>query len=101
MLLEKLKKILPKNSKGYPLEFQKIIENLYPSSSPDDDIVCFIWNAYLFSQEAHKGQKRHSGKPYFTHCSSVGVTLSEWKMDSKTIAAGLLHDVLEDTEVSR
>ena len=101
MLLEKLKKILPNNDNGYPLEFQKIIKNLYSSLSPDDENVCFIWNAYLFSQKAHEGQKRHSGKPYFTHCSSVGVTLSEWKMDSKTIAAGLLHDVLEDTEVSR
>ena len=44
---------------------------------------------------------RRSGEPYFTHCSSVGVILSEWKMDSKTIAAGLLHDVIEDTDISR
>ncbi len=101
MLLEKLKKILPKNSNEYPLEFQKIIENLYPTLDPDDEKVCFIWDAYSFSQKAHEGQTRHSGAPYFTHCSSVGVTLSEWKMDSRTIAAGLLHDVLEDTDISR
>jgi len=101
MLLDKLKNILPHNDTSYPVDFQKIIQNLYPTSEPDDEKVVFIWNAYLFSQNAHAGQKRHSGKPYFTHCSSVGVTLSDWKMDYKTIAAGLLHDVIEDTEISR
>ena len=38
-----------------------------------------------------------SGEPYFTHCSAVGIILSQWKMDARTIAAGLMHDVIEDT----
>ncbi len=101
MLLDKIKSILPHNNNDYPVDFQKIIQNLYPTSEPDDDKVLFIWDAYCFSQDAHAGQLRHSGKPYFTHCSSVGVILSQWKMDSRTIAAGLLHDVIEDTEISR
>ena len=84
MFLDKIRSILPHNKKDYPLDFQKIIQNLYSSSEPDDENVLFIWNAYCFSQDAHAGQKRHSGKPYFTHCASVGVTLSEWKMDFKT-----------------
>ena len=74
---------------------------MYPASDPDEEKVLFIWNAYRFSQDAHKGQTRRSGKPYFTHCASVGVTLSQWNMDSDTIAAGLLHDVIEDTEIER
>ncbi len=101
MLLDKIKSILPHNNNNYPADFQEIIENLYPASEPADDTVLFIWDAYCFSKDAHAGQMRHSGKPYFTHCSSVGVTLSKWKMDSNTIAAGLLHDVIEDTEISR
>ena len=101
MLLDKLKSILPHVDNQYPVDFQEIIQNLYPSSEPDDEKVLFIWDAYCFSQDAHSGQLRRSGKPYFTHCASVGVTLSKWKMDSNTIAAGLLHDVIEDTEISR
>ena len=101
MLLDKLKNILPPSDNDYPVDFQKIIQNLYPSSEPDDDNLLFIWDAYCFSQDAHAGQMRQSGQPYFTHCVSVGVILSQWKMDSRTIAAGLLHDIFEDTKISR
>ena len=101
MLLDKLKKILPHDGDDYPKDFQKIIQNLYPESDPDEEIINFVWDAYKFSKIAHEGQLRRSGEPYFIHCSAVGVILSEWKMDSKTIAAGLLHDVIEDTDISR
>ena len=102
MLLDKLKKILPDNNgNDYPKDFQQIIKNLYPESVPDEAAIIFIWEAYCFSKKAHEGQMRRSGEPYFTHCSSVGIILSEWKMDTRTIAAGLMHDVIEDTEMSR
>ena len=101
MLLDKLKNILPKEGNEYPKDFRKIIQNLYLESDPDEEIISFVWDAYKFSKNAHEGQLRRSGEPYFTHCSSVGVILSEWKMDFKTIAAGLLHDVIEDTNISR
>jgi GTP pyrophosphokinase len=102
MLLDKLKKILPNNNgNDYPKDFQQIIKNLYPESVPDEEAITFIWEAYRFSKKAHEGQMRRSGEPYFTHCSSVGIILSEWKMDTRTIAAGLMHDVIEDTEMSR
>ena len=101
MLLDKLKNMLPKEGSEYPKDFRKIIQNLYPESDPDEEIISFVWDAFKFSKSAHEGQLRRSGEPYFTHCSSVGVILSEWKMDSKTIAAGLLHDVIEDTNISR
>ena len=101
MLLEKLKKILPNNGNEYPKEFRQIIKNIYLESDPDKEAVNFIWEAFRFSNNAHEGQKRRSGEPYFTHCASVGIILSEWKMDTRTIAAGLMHDVIEDTDVSR
>ena len=101
MLLEKLKKILPKDGNQYPKDFQEIIQKLSLESDPNEEIITFIWDAYRFSKNAHKGQLRQSGEPYFTHCSFVGVLLSQWKMDPRTIAAGLMHDVIEDTNISR
>ena len=101
MLLDKLKKILPNEDSNYPKDFQKIIQNLYSDTEPNEDIVKFIWEAYCYSKQAHEGQLRKSGKPYFTHCSAVGIILSEWKMDAWTISAGLMHDVIEDTKSTR
>ncbi len=57
-------------------------------------------SAYSFSFKAHKGQKRLSGKPYFFHVFETAKILTKMGMDVQTIAAGLLHDVLEDTEVT-
>ncbi len=57
-----------------------------------------ITEAYLFAKDAHEGQKRHSGEPYITHPLAVAEILTEVEADDKTIIAGLLHDVVEDTE---
>lgn len=59
--------------------------------------VELIRKAYQFSDHAHAGQKRSSGEPYIEHCLEVAFILAEQHMDSSTIAAGLLHDVIEDT----
>src|SRR3972149_5775633 len=59
-----------------------------------------IEKAYRFAETAHIGQKRKSGEPYFVHPFAVGKTLAELNLDKETIAAGLLHDTLEDTGVS-
>lgn len=56
-----------------------------------------IIKAYNFAQIAHDGQKRMSGEPYFTHVFGTAKILAKLGMDAQTIAAGLLHDVLEDT----
>lgn len=58
----------------------------------------FIQDAYAFAKEAHKGQDRKSGEPYVTHSIAVAQILAEIGMDKETLAAGLLHDVPEDTE---
>ena len=56
--------------------------------------------AYHRAESAHAGQTRKSGEPYFTHCVAVASILADMKMDAETIAAGLLHDVAEDSDVS-
>ncbi len=62
--------------------------------------IPLIRKAYEFGEKAHKNQKRFSGEPYISHCLEVALILAEQHMDSTTIAAGILHDVVEDTEVS-
>ena len=63
---------------------------------PSDDIT-LIEKAYRQAAEAHKGQLRKSGEPYIIHPLCVSIVLADLEMDKETIAAGLLHDVVEDT----
>ena len=57
--------------------------------------------AYHFSDAAHQGQYRKSGEPYISHPVAVAEILSHWQLDAQTLVAALLHDVLEDTSVSK
>jgi len=65
--------------------------------NPGADIG-IVERAYIFSARAHQGQMRLSGEPYLTHPLEVAGVLTEMKLDVEGIAAGLLHDVLEDTK---
>ncbi|MFH0806462.1 MAG: RelA/SpoT family protein [Candidatus Brennerbacteria bacterium] len=56
-----------------------------------------VGRAYEFASAAHKDTKRESGDPYFTHCAAVAGTVAEWGLDEASVAAALLHDVVEDT----
>ncbi|HVS01824.1 MAG TPA: bifunctional (p)ppGpp synthetase/guanosine-3',5'-bis(diphosphate) 3'-pyrophosphohydrolase [Thermoanaerobaculia bacterium] len=60
-----------------------------------------VRRAYQFSADKHAGQKRRSGRPYFTHPVAVAWLLAEMKFDEVCVVVGLLHDVLEDTLTSR
>lgn len=60
-----------------------------------------IGRAYRVAEQAHAGQKRLSGDPYFTHPLAIAEILSSWHLDEASIAAGLLHDVVEDTKITR
>ncbi len=60
-----------------------------------------IGRAYAFAEKAHTGQKRKTGEPYFNHVLATAETLAKWRLDETAIAAGLLHDVVEDTPVTR
>lgn len=75
------------------------IINLIPGrvSKKEEEL---IEKAYTFSERAHEGQKRLSGEPYFTHVFETTKILANLRMDIQTIAAGLLHDVLEDTKTT-
>lgn len=67
---------------------------------PSEDFS-MIEKAYKLADEAHHGQKRKSGEPYIIHPICVGIILAELEMDKETIVAGLLHDVIEDTAVTK
>jgi len=69
----------------------------YLESSQVDDIR----RAYFYAEQAHDGQMRRSGEPYITHPLAVAHVLAIMHMDHECIMAGLLHDVIEDTEISR
>ena len=76
-----LSQMLARVQKYYPGDGYKLVEK-----------------AYFFAQEAHKNQYRKSGEPYFTHPCFVASILVELSLDPPTIAAGLLHDTVEDCE---
>ncbi len=77
------------------IRFEDLLEKVR-EYNPDADFE-LLRRAYVFSALEHKGQVRHSGEPYLVHPLEVATILTEMKMDPVTIAAGLLHDVVEDT----
>jgi guanosine-3',5'-bis(diphosphate) 3'-pyrophosphohydrolase len=81
------------------LRFEDILEKV-ESYHPavDEDL---LRRAYVVSAHEHRNQLRSSGEPYLVHPLAVAMTLAEMKLDDASIAAGLLHDVLEDGSVSK
>ena len=65
-----------------------------------EDEVGIIEEAYDFALAAHEGQKRLSGEPYVEHPINTALFLANLNLDATTLAAALLHDVIEDTDVS-
>ena len=65
--------------------------------NPDLDL---IQRAYVFSAQAHDGVVRRSGEPYISHPMNVAYLLATMQLDEATVAAGLLHDTVEDTETT-
>lgn len=66
----------------------------------NDEDLSFIDRAYEYAKSYHEGQMRKTGEPYITHPLAVADILSEYRTDPTTIAAGLLHDCIEDTEAT-
>src|SRR5881296_1404045 len=77
-------------------EFTRHLGHYLPA--PD---VALVERAFAFSEQAHEGQFRKSGEPYITHPLAVASILSQWRLDAEGLAAALLHDVMEDTSVTR
>ena len=78
--------------------FEKLIATVRANRPSDDTEI--IRKAWEFCLEHHKGQLRASGEPYVLHPLEVAIVLAEMKLDSTAIAAGLLHDAVEDTPVT-
>jgi guanosine-3',5'-bis(diphosphate) 3'-pyrophosphohydrolase len=76
-------------------ELSDRIKPFYPSLDVD-----MIDRAYKFCQQAHEGQKRSSGEPYYTHPVEVATILADMHLDPSTIITALLHDVVEDTDIT-
>src|SRR5919201_278307 len=77
------------------IRFEDVVEKVR-AYSPDTDVE-LLRRAYVFSAFEHRGQVRHSGEPYLIHPLAVADFLADMKLDGVAIAAGLLHDVVEDT----
>src|SRR5262245_49283810 len=77
------------------IRFEDLLEKVR-AYSPDADLE-LLRRAYVFTAFEHKGQVRHSGEPYLIHPLAVADFLADMKLDVVAIAAGLLHDVVEDT----
>ncbi len=78
--------------------FEMLDDFLVKSERPYDREK--IKRAYLLAEQAHTGQKRVSGEPYISHPIAVAYILAELGMDSDTLTAALLHDVVEDTDIT-
>ncbi len=85
-------------SKQRLLDISDILERI-PSGERTDDARELIERAYAVAERAHAGQTRKSGEPYIQHPLAVALLLADIGMDPDTIAAGLLHDVVEDSDV--
>ncbi|BAC13980.1 RelA/SpoT family protein [Oceanobacillus iheyensis] len=85
-------------AKDENVTIRDIVEQVKTYLSEDD--VALIEQAYEFASDAHKDQFRKSGEPYIIHPVQVAGILADLQMDSETISAGFLHDVVEDTDVT-
>ena len=79
-----------------PAELYRTLVEAVKRYHPSDDLT-MIAKAYKVADEAHRGQKRKSGEPYIIHPLCVAIILADLELDKESIAAGLLHDVVEDT----
>ncbi len=78
------------------------ITEKYLKSFPDDkDGIDIIKKAYDFAEKAHKGHRRADGGPYFEHVYATAEKLADWKLDADSIAAGFLHDTIEDCGIEK
>lgn len=84
-------------AEGYQ-SYDELVKNILLSGKDYD--MALIEKAYLFANQAHAGQKRKSGEPYIVHPISVANILVQLGMDTDSVVAALLHDVIEDTPVT-
>lgn len=76
---------------------QDILKEIQNPTGADKDLIT---KAYAFAEKAHEGHTRYSGEPYMTHLAATAHRLAQMGMGPRTVAAGLLHDTIEDTTVT-
>ena len=78
------------------------IETLIATIKKNDSVadIDLVTRAYLYADDVHKNQKRLSGEPFIIHPLEVAIILAHIKLDTNSIAAALLHDVVEDTNIT-
>ena len=79
------------------MQISEFVESLSDNYSPVDKEL--LQRALELSEKAHQGQKRASGEPYISHCKAVATILAELQVPPAVVAAGLLHDTVEDTRI--
>ena len=82
----------------YEKAYEKLIEKIKKYNKNIEAEEPRIRRAFDKCREEHGSQLRHSGEPYFVHPYEVACILADMELDSETIIAGLLHDVIEDTQ---
>jgi guanosine-3',5'-bis(diphosphate) 3'-pyrophosphohydrolase len=87
-----------KQQDKYRKQFNRIIKEITQYAKKPD--LALLKNAYSFALKAHREQSRLSGDPYIDHCLGTARILTELRMDVSTVAAGLIHDVVEDTGIT-
>ncbi len=80
------------------MQIDKLIQDLPETYTPADKEL--VLRAYKVAEHAHEGQKRASGEPYINHCLAVASILAEMRVPPSVVAAGLLHDTVEDTDIT-
>jgi GTP diphosphokinase / guanosine-3',5'-bis(diphosphate) 3'-diphosphatase len=82
------------------MNFENFKEKLLLYKNYSDEELLLIEKAFYFGEKAYQGVKRKSGEPYLNHCLRTALNLAELKLPAEMITAGILHDVLEDGNVS-
>ena len=103
MVLNTIKYLITGGNSSADKEYNQILQNLSldKDNSDHQNDIKMIKDAFDIGYTAHKGQLRKSGEEYFSHCIAVGVQPSSWNMDRDVVIAGLLHDTLEDTDLTK
>ena len=94
--------VIPKEQEQTTPEelFARLIEKIKHYHPSANDLQ-MIEKAYKFAKASHGDQKRKSGEPYIIHPIEVAYILAKWQTGPRTIASGLLHDIIEDTEITK
>ena len=77
------------------MNVKDLLNEIQKNREISEEEINLIKRAFDFAEKSHQGQKRKSGEPYFNHVYAAALKITQWRLDVSTIAAALLHDVVE------